>query len=281
MSASLPAAEVPVRRSWRSAALVRGSVAVHALAGASLLVRPAAWPFALGAVVADHLLISSGGLLPRSQLLGPNLTRLPPGSPPGAVALTIDDGPDPAVTPRVLALLEAHRVHATFFCIGTQVRAHPALAREILARGHALENHSERHLHRFSLLGPAAMAAEVLRAQETLTAVTGARPRFFRAPAGLRNPFLEPVLARADLRLVSWTRRGFDTVRTDAAAISRRLTRGLAGGDILLLHDGHAARDAGGTPVVLAVLPALLRAIRERGLTCMTLGAACARGVHP
>ena len=276
MSASLPTAEAAPRRSRRATALVRGSIAVHALAGAALLVRPAAWPLALGAVVADHLLISSGGLLPRSHLLGPNMTRLPKGAPPGAVALTIDDGPDPAVTPRVLSLLEAHGVRATFFCIGRQVRAHPALAREILERGHAIENHSERHLHRFSLLGPGAMADEVLRGQESIAAVTGTVPRFFRAPAGLRNPFLEPALARAHLALVSWTRRGFDTVRTDAGAITRRLTRGLAGGDILLLHDGHAAADASGAPVVLGVLPQLLPAIAARGLTCMTLAAACA-----
>jgi len=276
MSASLPAAEARPRRTWRATALVRGSIAVHALAGAALLVRPAAWPWALGAVVADHLLISSGGLLPRNRLLGPNMSRLPPGSPARAVAVTVDDGPDPAVTPQVLSLLEAHGARATFFCIGARVRAHPGLAREILARGHALENHSERHLHRFSLLGPSAMADEVLRAQESISTVTGAVPRFFRAPAGLRNPFLEPVLARADLELVSWTRRGFDTVRADAPAITRRLTRALAGGDILLLHDGHAARTTAGTPVVLAVLPALLQAIATHGLTCMTLRAACA-----
>jgi peptidoglycan/xylan/chitin deacetylase (PgdA/CDA1 family) len=278
MSASLPAAEAPPRRTWRATALVRGSVAVHALAGATLLVRPGAWPLALGAVVADHLLISSGGLLPRSRLLGPNLTRLPAGAPPRAVALTVDDGPDPGVTPQVLSLLEAQAVRATFFCIGAQVRAHPGLAREILARGHALENHSEHHLHRFSLLGPRAMADEVLRAQESIASVTGTVPRFFRAPAGLRNPFLEPVLARAHLELVSWTRRGFDTVRRDATAITRRLTRGLAGGDILLVHDGHAALGPAGVPVVLGVLPPLLQTIAARGLVCMTLSAACA---HP
>jgi len=277
MSASLPAAEAPPRRTWRATALLRGSIAVHALAGAALLARPAAWPWALGAVVADHLLISIGGLLLRNRLLGPNMSRLPPGSPPQAVALTVDDGPDPQVTPQVLALLEAQGVHATFFCIGSQVRAHPGLAREILARGHDVENHSERHLHRFSLLGPQSMADEVLRAQESIAAVTGVAPRFFRAPAGLRNPFLEPVLARADLQLVSWTRRGFDTVRCDAAGITRRLTRGMAGGDILLVHDGHAARSAAGTPVVLGVLPALIQAISTQGLTCMTLRTACAR----
>jgi len=276
MSVLLPAAEAPPRRTWRATALVRGSIAVHVLAGATLLVRPVAWPWALGAVVADHLLISAGGLLPKSRLLGPNMTRLPKSAPGNAVALTIDDGPDPAVTPQVLSLLETHGARATFFCIGAQVRAQPGLAREILARGHAIENHSEHHLHRFSLLGPKAMADEVVRAQESIHAVTGAVPRFFRAPAGLRNPFLEPVLARADLELVSWTRRGFDTVRTDAAAITRRLTRALAAGDILLVHDGHAALSALGTPVILSVLPALLQVIAARGLTCLTLRAACA-----
>jgi peptidoglycan/xylan/chitin deacetylase (PgdA/CDA1 family) len=64
-------------------------------------------------------------------------------------------------------------------------------------------------------------------------------------------------------------------VRSEATAITRRLTRGLAGGDILLVHDGHAALSAAGTPVVLSVLPALLQAIAARGLTCMTLPEAC------
>ena len=89
-------------------------------------------------------------------------------------------------------------------------------------------------------------------------------PRFFRAPAGLRNPFLEPVLARESLQLVSWTRRGFDTVNGSARAVLGRLTRRLRAGDILLLHDGHAARTAAGTPVILEVLPRCLAPCRRR-----------------
>ncbi len=270
MPASPPAADTPARRRWRATALVQGSLALHVAALATVVARPASWPWALGAVAADHLIISAGGLMPRSGLLGPNWTHLPH-SAGACVALTVDDGPDPAVTPRLLALLEAHRVRATFFCIGARVRSHPGLAREILARGHALENHSERHLHRFSLLGPRAMADEVQRAQDSIAAVTGAVPQFFRAPAGLRNPFLEPVLARNRLRLVSWTRRGFDTVSREPAAILQRLTRGLGQGDILLVHDGHAARSAAGTPVVLEVLPPLLATLAARSLTCVTL----------
>ena len=277
MPASLPAADPPDRSTWRATALVQGSLALHVAALATVVARPGSWPWALGAVVADHLFISAGGLLPRSEVLGPNLTRLPP-SAGACVALTVDDGPDPEVTPRLLALLETHRVRATFFCIGAQVRAQPGLAREILARGHALENHSEHHLHRFSLLGPRAMANEVQRAQDSIAAVTGTVPQFFRAPAGLRNPFLEPVLARNRLRLVSWTRRGFDTVSREPAAILRRLTRRLAPGDILLVHDGHAARTAAGTAVVLEVLPRLLAMLAARSLACVTLADALALG---
>jgi peptidoglycan/xylan/chitin deacetylase (PgdA/CDA1 family) len=115
------------------------------------------------------------------------------------------------------------------------------------------------------------MSAEISRAQESIFRITGSSPRFFRAPAGLRNPFLDPVLARLGLRLASWTRRGFDTVSADADAVFRRLASPLESGDILLLHDGHAARSRGGRPVILEVLPRLLETLQERGLKCVTL----------
>src|SRR5256885_11724795 len=140
-------------------ALLRGSVAVHLGAVGALLARPRWWPWALSAVVADHLLLTAAGLWPRSRLLGPNWTRLPAcAGGQATIAITIDDGPDPEVTPRVLALLEAHGARATFFCIGERVARHPGLAREIVRCGNAIENHSQRHLHRFSLLGPRALA---------------------------------------------------------------------------------------------------------------------------
>jgi peptidoglycan-N-acetylglucosamine deacetylase len=259
-------------RTFRPAALIRGSVALHVAAAGAVLVRPPLWPWALSAVVANHLLLTAAGLWPRARLLGPNWTHLPrTAAAAHAVALTLDDGPDPEVTPGVLALLDAHRARATFFCVGERVARYPQLAREIVRRGHCVENHSQRHRHSFALLGPRALAAEVGRAQETIQAATGEVPRFFRAPAGLRNPFLEPVLAHAGLRLVSWTRRGFDTVSRDPARVLQRLTRRLRAGDILLLHDGHAARGPGGTPVVLEVLPRLLAALADAGLGSVTL----------
>ena len=77
------------------------------------------------------------------------------------------------------------------------------------------------------------MHAEVEGAQRAIAAVTGRRPRFFRAPAGLRNPFLDAQLEKLGLQLVSWTRRGFDTVTRDPEVVLERLTRNLAGGDIV------------------------------------------------
>lgn len=190
------------------------------------------------------------------------------------VSITLDDGPHPSITPAVLDLLDQHGARATFFCIARRAEQHPQLCREIVRRGHSVHNHSLRHSHTFSLLGPQGFAREISAAQDALSQITGQRPRFFRAPAGLRNPFLARVLHELDLQLVSWTRRGFDTVRTDPTRVLERLTGELAAGDILLLHDGNAALAASGAPVVLEVLPALLRRFEQAGLRAVTLDAA-------
>jgi len=262
-------------RPWKPAPLIRLSAALHAAAAAGMLLRPETWPWAAGALVANHGLLTAAGLSPRSRLLGPNWTRLPPPAiARREIALTIDDGPDPEVTPRVLDLLDERHVRATFFVIGRLVRRHRALAGEIVARGHALENHSEHHRKTFSLHGPRWLEREIRAAQQTIAEVSGVAPCFFRAPAGLRNPFLEPVLARLDLQLASWTRRAFDTRNGDAGAVANALRKDLSAGDILLLHDGNAARSPHGTPVILAALPRLLDSIKEAGLTPVTLDTA-------
>jgi peptidoglycan/xylan/chitin deacetylase (PgdA/CDA1 family) len=270
----MPTDALPAPGRWRPTPLLVTSAGIHAGAAAAVLARPPLWPWALGAVLANHALLTAAGLWPRSQLLGPNWTRLPCNPGDRRIALTLDDGPDPEITPRVLELLARTGVAATFFCIGERVAAHPGLTREVIAAGHAVENHSQRHLHHFSLLGPRGLRAEIERAQHTIAAATGVSPRFFRAPAGLRSPLLDPLLQRLGLRLASWTRRGFDTVDHHPARVLGALTRALGPGDILLLHDGHAARSPGGTAVVLEVLPRLLAAVRDAGLKPVTLRAA-------
>jgi peptidoglycan/xylan/chitin deacetylase (PgdA/CDA1 family) len=263
-------------RPWTPSRTLKASFVVHGAAGLATLANPALWPWALGALLANHVLLSAAGLLPRSTLLGQNLTKLPPEAiTRREIALTIDDGPDPEVTPKVLDLLDAAGVKATFFCIGWRARENPALCREIVARGHCVENHGDSHSKIFSTFGPRRMQADIAAAQATLAGITGRAPRFFRATAGLRNPFLDPVLHGLDLQLAAWTRRPYDTRCGHPETVYQRLTTQLGPGDILLLHDGHAARTPDGQAVILAVLPRLLATLAEQKLTPVTLDAAC------
>ena len=257
---------------WRPTLFIRLSLLLHVLAIAFVIAAPGQWRWALGALLANHLLIGIIGLWPRSDWLGPNWTRLPAAAVArGEIALTIDDGPDPIVTPQVLDLLDRYDAQATFFCIGEKARRYPDLCREIVRRGHSVENHSQHHRHVFSLLGLGGLTTELQAAQDTFTAITGQRPLFFRAPAGLRNPFLDPVLSRLGLTLASWSARGFDTRIGDARRVKSSLLHGLRAGAILLLHDGNAARTSDHRPVILEVLPALLEFAAAARLRLVTL----------
>lgn len=257
---------------WHPTLFIRASLVLHMLALAAVIAEPSLWRWALGSVLANHLLITAIGLCPRSHWLGSNWTRLPAAATARCeIALTIDDGPDPAVTPQVLDLLDHHAARATFFCIGEKAARYPDLCRDIVRRGHTIENHSQRHHPHFAFMGPRGFTRELQAAQETLTAITGQQPLFFRAPAGLRNPFLDPVLARLGLQLACWSARGFDTWTGDAERVKNRLLRRLQAGAILLVHDGNAARTSRGVPVILEILPDLLKAVRTTDLNAVTL----------
>jgi peptidoglycan-N-acetylglucosamine deacetylase len=251
---------------------LRASAGLHVAALAAAAAFPAAWPWLLGGVVANHALLGAVGMWPRSQLLGPNLIALPQRhAAQREVALTFDDGPNPDVTPAVLDLLDRHGATASFFCIGQQAAKHPDLLREIAARGHRVENHSQTHPNSFACLLPPGLAREIGTAQTTLATLAGQSPQYFRAPMGLRSPMLQSVLARLGLHLAAWTRRGYDGVNGDADAVLQRLVTGLAAGDVLLLHDGRCGRDRDGQPLVLAVLPRLLERLGELGLKGVAL----------
>ena len=252
--------------------IVGASVGWHVAMLAAGVAQPAWWPVWLGGVVANHLGLCAASMWPRSTLLGPNIRQLPPDACSARqVCITIDDGPDPEMTPRVLQLLADADAHASFFCIGDKVNQYPALVEQIMAQGHSVENHTQTHHHRFAFRGRSGLHSEIASAQKSISEVTGQPPRFFRAPAGMRNPFLQPVLATLGLRLTSWTRRGFDTVERSPNKVFARLTRELVAGDILLIHDGHGAQTLQGSPVVLEILPRLLAEVSARELRPVTL----------
>jgi peptidoglycan/xylan/chitin deacetylase (PgdA/CDA1 family) len=257
---------------WQPTILIHASVALHAVALVALIAVPTLWPWILASIITNHIVITALGLWPRSHLLGPNLTRLPAAATArNEIALTIDDGPDPLVTPEVLDILDHYSVKATFFCIADHALRFPELCREIIRRGHTIENHSQHHRHNFSLLGYSGIKREVQAAQDTLTNITGQRPLFFRAPAGLRNVFLDPVLTQLGLRLATWSVRGFDTQVGDTQQVKNKLLAGLHPGAILLMHDGNSAFTPQGNPIIVEVLPSLLAAAKARDLHFVTL----------
>jgi peptidoglycan-N-acetylglucosamine deacetylase len=270
------------KRTWVPAPAVYLSIWFHAVLVLAVAAAPTLWSWLLGALVLNHLLLTGFGMWPKSTLLGPNLSRLSePCHRRAFVALTFDDGPDPEVTPRILDLLDQHDAKASFFCIGRRAAAFPHIVREIIRRGHSVENHSNNHSLGFAFYSVRALRREIYRSQATLSQTSGTTPQYFRAPVGLRSPLLDPVVAEVPLCYVSWTRRGYDRVSRHPQKVLRRLTRGLAAGDILLLHDTGESRTAVGTPVVLDVLPRLLELLEASGLRAVSLPLALAEQSRP
>ena len=252
--------------------MIRFLISLHLACVITFVAWPRGWPWILGTLLLCHLTLGAAGMWPRSRLLGRNLVRLPQtAARDGMIALTFDDGPDPDVTPKVLDILDCYGAKASFFCIGEKAAAHPAIVRDILRRGHSVENHSMRHSKLFAFFGPRALRADIGMAQSLLGNLAGRPPAFFRAPMGLRSPLLDPVVAGLGLTHTSWTRRGFDISERDPGVVLARLTRGLTAGDIILLHDRKSAH---GNPIVLTVLPLLLKHIVGAGLRSVSLQAA-------
>ena len=186
----------------------------------------------VGVLALSHALILYPTLRPNVQWLGPVITRFATGA--KEVWLTIDDGPTDD-TRAILDLLDARGAKATFFVKGIEAEARPELVREIAARGHGVANHSYSHPSAsFWCLLPARVAAEIDGCARVVGGV-----RWFRAPVGMKNPFVHPALARRGMRLIGWTVRGFDAVASDPERVVARLKPGLAPGAILVLHQGR------------------------------------------
>lgn len=154
------------------------------------------------------------------------------------VWLTIDDGPDPEDTPRILELLAAHGAHATFFVIGEKAGQHPELIRAIVAAGHEVAHHTHTHpVGTFWCAAPKRVARELDAGLAALQAA-GVTPTRFRPPVGIKNLWLAPALCARGLTCVGWTARGLELRGGDADAVATRALRGLQPGNILLLHEG-------------------------------------------
>jgi peptidoglycan/xylan/chitin deacetylase (PgdA/CDA1 family) len=228
---------------------------------------PLALELSAGLGAAASLGLASGGfayasLWPASQFFGPALIAPPH---PGELALTFDDGPNPAWTPRLLDILARRDVRATFFLTGSRAQAHPALVRQIASAGHSIGNHSWSHLN-LALASSAAIEDQLSRANQTLAEITGSPPRFFRPPYGARRPATLAIARRLGLTPVLWNVMTSDWKNPSADAIASRLIskidrlyrQGLAAN--IVLHDGsHSDPAAHRAPSVAAAAQLIAR----------------------
>jgi len=152
------------------------------------------------------------------------------------VALTFDDGPDPAATQNLLEVLRHHQIKAAFFPIGTKTRNHPEMIKRIDQEGHILGNHSFRHAWWTNFLISGALDREIRMAQEAIDAAIGKVPAYFRPPMGLTNPHLRRALKKHGLSVVGWDVRPFDTTASTEKVIKRVLKK-IRNGSIIALHD--------------------------------------------
>ncbi len=234
--------------------------------GIGLLLAGANLPLALAVFFVPGLILLAIVLVPSAPGLVRVYTRFE--TPRREVWLTIDDGPDPVDTPRALELLARHGARATFFLIGRKAAANPDLVKAIRAAGHEVGHHTHTHpAGSFWCAGLVRTAREIDDACATFSSA-GVVPARFRPPVGIKNLFLEPLLASRALVCVGWTIRSWDSVRTDPHALVAHVRRRLRPGAIVLLHEGPrlapAIRERG--------LADLLQAISEDGYRCVVPG---------
>jgi peptidoglycan/xylan/chitin deacetylase (PgdA/CDA1 family) len=164
-----------------------------------------------------------------------------PDAPERAIALTIDDGPNPEWTPRVLDLLAHHEITATFCLIGVQVRDHPDLVREIVQAGHQVANHTMHHPAAFHRLPPRRVDDEIGAAHTYIRQVAGTAPKLFRSPGGMWSRKVLRSVARHGMVPIDWDVDPRDWTRPGAKHITKALLHAKPG-DILLCHDGGGDR---------------------------------------
>lgn len=198
------------------------------------------------------------------------------------IALTFDDGPNPAVTPRLLDLLDAHGARATFFLIGRNAARFPRLAAEVAARGHELGNHSHDHLA-LPVLPRPLLLRQMERAAGAIHAAAGVRPHLFRPPHGWFSRRMLRWLAEQGYVPVLGDVYPQDTLRPGAPVLAARVLARVQAGSIVILHDGSALGTVNRHQTVDALEAALPR-LRAAGYAVGTVGElllAGARAVMP
>ncbi len=244
------------------------SLGALALGVRSALGHPPPLMVGIATMVAYLGLIGVATLVPRLEVFGDVLWRVPGAQ--GRVALTFDDGPSPDTTPRVLDALRARGQRATFFVIGRKAEAHPELLRAMAEDGHAIAVHGYDHDRLYAFWRPSLVEADIKRCITIVHGATGVAPVLFRPPVGQASPRTFVGARDAGVEIVGWSLRALDGLRSaQASVVAERVKRGLAPGAIVLMHDASERDDY--QPASLEALPGILDALDERGLRSVTV----------
>lgn len=197
------------------------------------------------------------------------------------LALTFDDGPDPRFTPQISSLLARRGHRATFFVLGARVRAHPRIISQIVSDGHEVASHGDDHrLLAFS--PPAVVRAQLDATEGAVRDAVGRLPApLFRAPHGVRSPWLVSVARRRGYRVCAWDGSVLDTANPGVETIAARVKLLLRPGAIVLLHDGDGSGRGAPREQTVAALEPILDELERRGLRSVTLGKLAITGEPP
>jgi peptidoglycan-N-acetylglucosamine deacetylase len=220
--------------------------------------RPGSSPVALLATVGLALILGVMAVVllqrgsAQAQQLGSTSQR-----PARIVRLTFDDGPVRPNTPRVLHVLNNHRVKATFFVIGQHARRYPRLLKREYRQGHSVQNHTYTHPD-LTTLGNAGIKRELRATNRAIKAAGVPRPHRFRPPYGHTNARVRSVGASLGLIETLWSVDPHDWADPPASVICKRVVSNARPGSIVLLHDGSGANTE-------EALPCIIKRLRAQG----------------
>jgi polysaccharide deacetylase family sporulation protein PdaB len=184
------------------------------------------------------------------------------------IALTFDDGPDPADTPAILDLLKQYEVKATFFVIGKKANWYPELVKREVLEGHEIANHTYNHIYFNKQMTEYSIQKEILKAEQTILSITGKKPKLFRPPGGFYSENVIRVLQKSGYKLImwSWHQDSKDWNRPGVNKIVRSVLEKTRNGDIVLLHDYVE-----GKTQTIEALKQILPKLKERGYRFVTV----------
>lgn len=209
-------------------------------------------------------------LSPTARWYGRTFTGLPASS--RQLALTYDDGPNDPYTFHLLEVLAKHQVSATFFLIGRYVESRPDIVRELVKAGHVIGNHTFTHPF-LAFQSTAEIRRQLSDCRTAMHEAVGEHSRLFRPPFGGRRPAVLRVARELGLETVMWNITGFDWDAPPAAVIEKKVSKGIRGGNVILLHDGgHKQIGADRSQTVLAT-DLLLQRYRADGYRFVTIPA--------